>query len=138
MKKVVLLFATLFLVGCSKGVNDIQMGMTHSELVKSVGEPAETVEGYVAEVLLNTSKIIIEEAKEDKEHRVNTYPTVSQAISNIEERIDNILEKTEGGAFPTAHYYDFGDDVVKVYMLDDKVAGIDDLTHELIVESNSK
>lgn len=138
MRKVILLFATLFLVGCSKGIDDIQMGMTHSELVKSVGEPVETVEGYIAEVLLNTSKIIIEEAREDAEHRVNTDTGVSQTISNIEQRIDNILEKTEGGAFPTTHYYDFGDDVVKVYMLDDKVAGIDELTHELIVESNSQ
>ena len=138
MRKVVLLFAALFLVGCSKGVDDIQMGMTHSELVKSVGEPVETVEGYIAEVLLNTSKITIEEAKEDKEHRVNTDPDVSQTISNIEQRIDNILEKTEGGAFPTAHYYEFGDDVVIVHMLDDKVAGIDELTYELVVESNSQ
>ena len=138
MRKVVLLFATLFLVGCSKGVDDIQMGMTQSELVKSVGEPVETVEGYIAEVFLNTSKIIIEEAREDTEYRVNTDPGVSQTISNIEERIDNILEKTEGGAFPTVHYYEFGDDVVNVYMLDDKGAGIDELTHELIVESNSK
>ena len=138
MRKVVLLFAALFLVGCSKGVDDIQMGMTHSELVKSVGEPVETIEGYAAEVLLDTSKIIIEETREDAEHRVNTDPDVSRTLSNIEERIDNILEKTEGGAFPTAHYYEFGDDVVKVYMLDDKVAGIDELTHELFVESNSK
>ena len=138
MRKVVLLFATLFLVGCSKGFDDIQMGMTQSELVKSVGEPAETIEGYVAEVLLGTSKATIEEAKEDREHRANTDPGVSQTIRNIEERIDNILEKTEDGAFPTIHYYDFGDDVVMVYMLDDKVAGIDELTYELIVESNSK
>ena len=132
MRKVIILFATLFLVGCSKGIEDVKIGMSQEEVIKIIGEPDSIGNDY-----FNTQSVIARLndnyfwAIKDEENRFNNDEEFADKARNIMGKMENLETKYENGEYIESHLYRNEDGVsIYFYYVNDELFVIDDVHNE--------
>lgn len=129
MRKVVLLFATLFLVGCSKGFDDIEIGMTTDEVVNILGEPDEVVPGFASEMIVDAKLDNHSFALSDKEHEINKDDELKGEVFDLMQRLETVESKVQNGGFLELYSYS---DELSLFFIDNKLFAIDEVSYKLI------
>lgn len=132
MRKVIMLFATLFLVGCSKGIEDVKMGMSQEEVIDIIGEPDSIGNDY-----FSTQSVITRLndnyfwAIKDEENRFNNDEEFADKARNIMGKMENLETKYENGEYIESHLYRNEDDVpIYFYYVNDELFVINDVHNE--------
>lgn len=129
MKKIVLLFATLFLVGCSKGFDDLEIGMTTDEVVDIMGEPDEVVPGFASEMIVDAILDNHHFALSDKEHEINKDEELKGEVFDLMQRLETVESKVQNGGFLELYSYS---DELSLFFIDNKLFAIDEVSYKMI------
>lgn len=129
MRKVILLFATLFLVGCSKGIDDLEIGMTTDEVVDIIGEPDEVVPGFASEMIVDAILDNHHFALSDKEHEINKDEELKGEVFDLMQRLETAESKVQNGGFLEMYSYS---DELSLFFIDNKLFAIDEVSYKLI------
>jgi len=129
MRKFVLLFAALFLVGCSKGVDDLEIDMTTDEVVNIMGEPDEVVPGMVGEMIVDAKLSNHSFALSDKEHEINKDEELKGEVFDLMQRLETVGTKVQNGGFLELYSYS---DELSLFFIDNKLFAIDEVSYKLI------
>lgn len=129
MRKVALLFATLFLVGCSKGVDDLKIGVTTDEVVEILGEPDEVVPGMVGEMIVDAKLSNHSFALSYKEHEINKDEELKGEVFDLMQRLETVESKVQNGGFLEMYSYS---DELSLFFIDNKLFAIDEVSYKLI------
>lgn len=129
MRKVVLLFTTLFLVGCSKGIDDLEIGMTTDEVVDIMGEPDEVVPGWASEMIVDAQLSNHSFALSDKEHEINKDEELKGEAFDLMQRLETVESKVQNGGFLELYSYS---DELSLFFIDNELFAIDEVSYKLI------